>query len=408
MTSLLKNFVIVLLAMVMGAATVIGYLHFEPAVAQAPLVASAAQVANPSPSRQSIFDEDTIEGVYQKVSPAVVYITNHGQQSSNSPQNRLPQIPGFPRLPQQPQPLPQVGTGSGVIIDDQGDILTNNHVVEGANRLDVTLDDGTTIQGTLVGRDPGNDLALVKIDPTKAKSKLTVAELGDSSALKPGQLAIAIGNPFGLDHTVTVGVISAVGRTYSANANGRSIRNMIQTDASINPGNSGGALLNSSGAVVGITSAIESPVRGSVGVGFAVPINTAKQELADLKAGKTISHPWLGISGTAVTDSVATQLNVPVGGVYVVQVMPNSPASAAGIQGASRRTSQQSADQLPTGGDVILAVDGQKVNKVEEISSYLDTKKPGDTVTITVLRNGANKDISVTLAEWPDTLGQNQ
>ncbi len=403
MTSLLKNFVVVVLAMVMGAATVVGYLHFQPPVAATSLIASATSANSPSPTKQGIFDEETVVSVYDRVSPAIVYITNHGQQSS-SPRNRLPQIPGLPQLPQQPQPLPQVGTGSGVIIDDQGYILTNNHVVEGATRLDVTLADDNTVQATVVGTDPGNDLALLKVNADK--SKLTVATMGDSSKLKAGQMAIAIGNPFGLDRTVTVGVISAVGRTYAGSANGRSIRNMIQTDASINPGNSGGVLLNSSGEVVGITTAIESPSGGSVGVGFAVPINTAQSEMADLMAGKTISHPWLGISGTPVTDSLAKELNVPAGGVYVVQVIQDSPAAEAGLKGANTRQGSTSTTQVPKGGDVILAVDGQKVSKVEEISSYLDTKKPGDTVKLTILRNGANQDVTVTLAEWPDNPNQ--
>ncbi len=403
MTSLLKNFVVVVLAMVMGAATVVGYLHFQPPVAATSLIASATSANSPSPTKQGIFDEETVVSVYDRVSPAIVYITNHGQQSS-SPRNRPPQLPGLPQLPQQPQPLPQVGTGSGVIIDDQGHILTNNHVVEGATRLDVTLADDNTVQATVVGTDPGNDLALLKVNADK--SKLTVATMGDSSKLKAGQMAIAIGNPFGLDRTVTVGVISAVGRTYAGSANGRSIRNMIQTDASINPGNSGGVLLNSSGEVVGITTAIESPSGGSVGVGFAVPINTAQSEMADLMAGKTISHPWLGISGTPVTDSLAKELNVPAGGVYVVQVIQDSPAAEAGLKGASTRQGSTSTPQVPKGGDVILAVDGQKVSKVEEISSYLDTKKPGDTVKLTILRNGANQEVTVTLAQWPDDLNQ--
>jgi S1-C subfamily serine protease len=178
---------------------------------------------------------------------------------------------------------------------------------------------------------------------------------------------------------------------------------MIQTDAAINPGNSGGPLLNSKGEVVGITTAIESPVRGSVGVGFAVPINTAQRYLSDLIGGKAISHPWLGISGTPVTSSLARELEIPAEGVYVIQVMPDSPALAAGFKGAGRVS--QTPGQIPKGGDVILAVDGQKVSRVEDISSYLDTKKVGDIVKFTLRRDGANKEVEVTLAEWPQDLG---
>ena len=399
MTSLLKNFVVVLLAMVVGAALIIGYMEVRPSAAGVPAVASAASSTSSSPTGASLFDENNVEAIVEKVSPAIVTITSQGQTPPS--QHSSPHIPGFPNIPL-PQPGPSVGTGSGIIIDDQGHILTNNHVVDGATSLQVTLFDGSTVPGKLVGHDPANDLAIVKIDVDK--SKLTVATLGDSSKLKPGQMAIAIGNPFDLDRTVTVGVISAVGRAYSESSNGRPIRNMIQTDAAINPGNSGGALLNSSGEVIGVTTAIESPTGGFVGIGFAVPINTAQAELADLEAGKPISHPWLGISGVAVTDSVAQQLGVPAGGVYVVQVVPNSPAANAGLKGGSLGSESTSGGELPTGGDVILAVDGRKVNKLGDISSYLDTKKSGDTVKLTILRNGANQDVTVTLAGWPDSL----
>ncbi len=399
MTSLLKNFVLVLLSMLMGAVLVSGYMRYQPtATVATPLVASASASA----SKASLMDEDAIASIYDRVSPAVVYITSRGVQRSTTPRE-FPQLPGIPQLPQQPQP--STGTGSGVIIDDQGHILTNNHVVDGADRLDVTLASGDTVQAKLLGRDPGNDLAVLKIDVDK--SKLTVASLGDSSKLKAGHMAVAIGNPFGLERTITVGVISSVGRTYSGGTSSRPIRNMIQTDAAINPGNSGGPLLNSAGEVIGITTAIESPVRGSVGIGFAVPINTAQSELSDLIAGNAISHPWLGISGTPVTSDLAQQLGVPAEGVYVVQVMPDSPASDAGIKGAVRRgTRTPDNGQMPKGGDVILAVDAQKVSKVEEISSYLDTKKPGDKVTLTVRRSGANQQVEVTLAEWPESADQ--
>ena len=400
MKPLLKNFVLVLIAMVVGAALMLGYQRYQPAAAvTTPLVASAQASA----SKASLMDEDTIASIYDRVSPAVVYITSTSQSGTRtSPFGGLPQLPGLPQQPQQPQP--STGTGSGIIIDDQGHILTNNHVVEGADRIDVTLANDTTVQAKLLGADPGNDLAVLKIDVNA--SDLTVANLGSSKDLRPGQMAIAIGNPFGLDHTITVGVISSVGRTYSGGSSARPIKNMIQTDAAINPGNSGGPLLNSSGQVIGITSAIESPVRGSVGVGFAVPIDTANSELQDLIAGKAISHPWLGISGTSVTSNVAQDLGVPAEGVYVVQVMPNSPAASAGLQGATVTRGSQSSTQTPKGGDVILAVDGQKVSKVEEISTYLDTKKVGDKVTLTIRRSGQEKQVEVTLAAWPADLGQ--
>lgn len=385
MASLLKNFVIVLVAMVVGAATVVGYLRVQPTPSLVPQVVSAETSA--SASQQSIPEEDTIVNVYQQLSPAVVNITSTTAARTN-PRNQLP-------IPNQPQQ----GTGSGLIIDNQGRILTNNHVVAGATQLDVTLSNGNTVTGKVLGTDPGNDLAVVKIDVDS--SQLTVAPLGDSSTLKVGQLAIAIGNPFGLQRTLTVGVISSLGRTYPTGTGGRSIRDMIQTDAAINPGNSGGPLINSKGEVIGINSSIESPVGANVGIGFAVPINTAKASLTDMIAGKKVSHPWLGISGTQVTDTLAKELGLPAEGVYVVSVVSGSPAEKAGVKGTDHG---QSSSGVPTGGDVILSVDGHKVNKVEEISSYLDTKKTGDIVTVTVRRSGGTQDIKVTLADWPDSL----
>lgn len=379
MTSLLKQFVIIMLAMLVGAASVVGYLQNQPTLPISPLVASAESAA---PSKASILDEDAVASVYEKVSPAVVYITRKG----------MTRDPLFGEMPQR-------GAGSGVIIDSQGHILTNNHVVDGADSLDVTLLNGETVQGKLVGRDPGNDLAVVKIDSSNLQ--ISPASLGDSNKLRVGQLAIAIGSPFGLQRTVTVGVVSSLGRTFSSSS-GRPIRDMIQTDAAINPGNSGGPLLNSKGEIIGINTAIESPVRGSVGIGFAVPINTAQKSLAMMLEGKTVSHPWLGISGAQVTASLAKELDIPAEGVYVLSVVPDSPAAEAGLKGAVRRTPQTPNLRTQRGGDVILAVDSQKVSKVEDISSYLESKKPGDTIKITIRRSGAEKELTATLVEWPD------
>lgn len=388
MKTVAKNFIIVLLAMLVGAATVIGYLNLQPSSNLVAQVASAEPSA--APSKTSLLDEDAISTIYQNLSPAVVYITS----TSAAPRSTSPIVPDLPNRQQR-------GTGSGVVVDNQGHILTNNHVVDGATKLDVALANGTTVQGKVLGTDPGNDLAVVKIEVDP--SQLTVAPLGDSSILKVGQLAIAIGNPFGLDRTLTVGVVSSVGRTYGTGAGGRPIRDMIQTDAAINPGNSGGPLINSKGEVIGINSSIESPVGASVGIGFAVPINAAKNAMADMIAGKKVAHSWLGISGTSVTPTLATELNIPAEGVYVVQVTADSPAARAGLKGT---THGASVTDVPTGGDVILSVDGKKVAKVEDISSCLDTKKPGDTVTLSIRRDGQTQNLSATLAEWPQTPAQ--
>ena len=388
MNSLAKVFAVALFAAIVSATGVVAYFQIQPSAVGRVAVSAANAAESAAPGRQSFLNDDVVTSVYDSVGAAVVYITSEG----------APRATQF-------GPMPERGTGSGVIIDDQGHILTNNHVVSGSTKLQVLLATGETVPANTLGRDPGNDLAVIKIDMSKVadRSKIRWAPLGDSDALKVGQLAIAIGNPFGLERTVTVGVVSSLGRTFSGTTGSRPIRNMIQTDAAINPGNSGGPLLNSQGQVIGINSAIESPVRGNVGIGFAVPINTAKGSLNDLKtAGKLLSHPWLGISGTPVNSEVATQLGIPAEGVYVVVTMPDSPAAAAGIRGAISNQGRTPSADLPTGGDVILAVDGQKVTKVEEISSYLDTKRADDQVTLTVRRDGGTTDVKITLAEWPE------
>jgi S1-C subfamily serine protease len=387
--TLAKNLVIVLVAMAAGAAIMVGYLNTQPSPTLVTRAASAAPVMEPV--AHSIFDESTIANIYESLSQSVVNITSTSKSGATAVPRRSNPF-GSP-----PNDQPQRGSGSGVIIDAQGNILTNNHVVEGASKIDVTLANGNTVPGKVLGTDPGNDLAVVQIDPSG--QSLVPALLGDSNVLKVGQLALAIGNPFGLERTLTVGIVSSLGRTFGTGTNGRPIRDMIQTDAAINPGNSGGPLINSRGEVIGINSQIESPVGANVGIGFAVPINTAKASLLGMIAGKTLGHPWLGISGTSLTPPLASQLNIPAEGVYVAQVLPNSPAAAAGLKGSSH--AQSDATATPAGGDVILSVDGKKVGKVEEISSYLDTLKVGDSVTITIRRDGQTRELKAVVADWP-------
>ena len=296
------------------------------------------------------------------------------------------------------------GSGSGVIIDQQGFILTNYHVVSGADSLEVTLADGSALPASVVGTDPGNDLAVVHIDPPAGG--LTAARLGDSDKLLVGDPVFALGNPFGLENTFTEGIVSAVGRTYSPGSGTRPLRNMIQTDAAVNPGNSGGPLANCYGEVVGINTLLENPTGQSVNVGiaFAVSINTAKHSLDDLLAGNTVSHPWLGIAGRELTPALAQELSLSVTqGVYVITVAQNSPAATAGLHPALRSENEALNDNnLPPGGDVILAVDGTAVTNVDELAGYLDSqKRVGDTVSLDVLRNGQETSVEATLAEWP-------
>ena len=295
------------------------------------------------------------------------------------------------------------GSGSGVIIDEQGFILTNNHVVSGADVIEVTLEDGSTLPATVVGTDPANDLAVIHIDPADG---LTAAPLGDVDELRVGDSVFAIGNPFGLEGTFTEGIVSALGRTYSPGTGTRPLRNMIQTDAAVNPGNSGGPLANCYGEVIGINTLLENPTgQGvNVGVAFAVSVNTVKSSLDDLVAGNTVSHAWLGIAGRELTPALAEDLDLSVTkGVYVITVAQNSPADRAGLQPAfPTEDAAANSDTLAPGGDVILAVDGNDVTDVDELASYLDSqKRAGDSVTLDVLRDGQEISVDATLAEWP-------
>jgi len=282
-----------------------------------------------------------------------------------------------------------VGEGSGFVADSEGRIITNNHVVDGARELRVTLADGTELPARVLGRDALNDVAVVQADIPAGK--VMAAPLGDSDAVQPGDPAIAIGAPFGLDRTVTQGIVSAINRTFQTGS--RTMRNLVQTDAAINPGNSGGPLLNAVGEVIGINTAIESPVRGSVGVGFAIPINTAKRLLPTLASGQTVQHAWLGLSGVALTPELARQAGLSVQqGILVAQVLPGGPAASAGIHGSGRSA---------RGVDVITQIDGHPLKSVDDLVGYLEGRQVGDTVRLSVLRDGQPLDLSATLGARP-------
>jgi len=289
-----------------------------------------------------------------------------------------------------PFSVPQEGLGSGIVIDTDGNILTNFHVVRGAEQVTVTLADGTTAPGTVSGTDPGNDIAIVKIDVDA--NVLKPAKLGDSSSVRVGETVAAVGNPFGLDGSFTTGVISGTGRTLASSATGRPIRNLLQTDTAVNPGNSGGALFNLRGEVIGINTAIENPNgAGFVGIAYAVPINTPKRFLTDLISGKTIDHPRLGISGRSLTPAEAKALGVP-NGVAVISVDNNSAADNAGLRPSQNGT-----------GDVIVAIDGRAMTTFEALADYIDSKNTGDQVTLSVRRDGEDIELQATLRSWDST-----
>jgi S1-C subfamily serine protease len=292
-------------------------------------------------------------------------------------------------------------TGSGFVIDSEGHILTNNHVIDGANRIEVKLGaSNTTYTGTVVGADPATDLALLKVEaPADQLHPLT---LGNSSEMEVGDPVVAIGNPFGLDRTVTSGIVSALQRQIQA-PNGFSISKVIQTDAAINPGNSGGPLIDSNGEVIGINSQIETGGggNGNVGIGFAIPIDTARAEIHQLETTGEVEHAFLGISGGTITPETARAQNLPVEeGVTVQSVVKGGPADKAGIEGGNT-TATINGTEVSLGGDIITEVDGKKVAGMDEVVNIVNADKPGDQLEVTILRSGKTKTVTVTLGERP-------
>jgi S1-C subfamily serine protease len=291
--------------------------------------------------------------------------------------------------------------GSGFVIDQEGHVVTNNHVAEASEELFVTLANEHTVSATLVGMDPGTDLAVLKIDvPAEA---LVVAELGNSSSLQVGQRAIAIGNPFGLERTVTTGIISSLGRTLPRDDSDFQIAEVIQTDAAINPGNSGGPLLDSHGRVIGVNTAIRSLSGVNSGVGFAIPVDIVKRVVPELITHGRYRHPWVGITGsTMITKEMVDNLDLPVeNGVLVYSVEPDSPASKAGLQGGDREV-LISGRRVVAGGDILVAIEGVEVKRFDDLINYLGSRTSvGDRITLTLIRGGEQIEVELTLEERP-------
>jgi S1-C subfamily serine protease len=298
-------------------------------------------------------------------------------------------------------------TGSGFVIDASGDILTNNHVIDGATPGSITVQfaDKKTVKAKVVGKDPSTDLALLKVVPDGLALK--ALPLGSSKDVHVGDPTIAIGNPFGLDRTLTTGVVSALQRQISA-PNGFAIKDVIQTDAAINPGNSGGPLIDSTGRVIGINSQIETGGNGSsgsVGIGFAVPIDTAKAILNNLKSGQSVQRAYLGVTSLTV-DGQLDALNLPVNhGALVQTVEPGSPADQAGLRaGDLQATMQNSANQVVLGGDIITKFDGKTITSSDQLAQLVSSHKPGDKVKVEIVRKKAPQTVTVTLAKRPSAL----
>jgi 2-alkenal reductase len=347
-----------------------------PTILPTPIVPVTLRATLPPPSTEvapgrGVFDENLVADLFDRVSPSVVNVSV-----------RVPNATGQ-------GPTARQGTGSGFVVDAQGHILTNEHVVRDASRIEVTLADGLKVAAEVRGRDTLNDIALLKVEAPA--DRLRPVMLGDSTALRVGQLAVAIGNPFGFTRTLTVGVVSGLGRPIE-DAGRRPLLDMIQTDAAINPGNSGGPLLNSRGEVIGITTLID---RSQLSVGFAVPINTALQTLPNMIAGQRVARPWLGIAGVALSPLLSEQLKLGVDqGILVRESVPDGPADRAGIKGGT-------VDD-PASGDIIRAIDGRPVLRVADLVATIDPRTVGEYVTVTIVRAGSEQQIQVTLGEYPE------
>ena len=301
-------------------------------------------------------------------------------------------------------PVPQEGTGSGFVYDTEGHIVTNWHVIQDADEIQVAFADGTTLEAEMVGSDPANDLAVIKVDPEG--HDLDPIPVGESDDLRVGQFVVAIGNPFGLEQTVTFGVISSLGRTIQSPEGGRFIGEAIQTDAAINPGNSGGPLLNLAGELIGVNAQIVSPSRANAGIGFAIPVNTARRVVPELIENGRYAHPWMGISfldlGRWSTVLQRAEIDVPEQGVLILEVMPDSPADDAGLRGGER-VAVVGNTRVPVGGDVITAINGESIRGWSDLNIYLELEtRVGETVDVTVVRDGEEVTVPLTLVERPD------
>ena len=345
--------------------------------------------------------EAVLVRIYEAVLPSVVHIRVSQRVVSGDVAPSIPQLPGVP-LPDIPDDFFRQGEGSGFVWDQDGHIVTNNHVIEGANRVTVVFADRSELEATVIGTDPDSDLAVLELAEPKADAGPVV--LGDSDTLRVGQMAIAIGNPFGQEFTMTSGIVSALGRTIRSGSSTFSIPEVIQSDTPINPGNSGGPLLDRHGSVIGVNTQIISRSGVSSGVGFSVPINTAKKVIPALIKEGRYEYPWLGISGTNLRPVVADRMELPrdTGGALVIQVIGDSPADQAGLKG-SDSTFTLDGVEYSVGGDVIVAIEGSVVRDMNDLIAFLvSNTRPGDRVILDVIRDGGTrKELEVTLGKRP-------
>lgn len=352
---------------------------------------------------------DLLADLYERTNPAVVNIQVAQQVSIGSefPEDH-PEFPDLPDLPQLPDSQLQFGQGSGFVWDMQGHIVTNYHVVNDAERVRVTFSDGLTLDAEIIGTDPDSDLAVVSID--SLPEGIEPLTLADSSDLRVGESVVAIGNPFGLEGTMTTGIVSALGRSLPSQArtvNGGTfnIPDIIQTDAAINPGNSGGPLMDYAGRVIGINTAIQSSVRQFSGIGYAVPADIIARIVPALIEHGRYPHPWLGIAGRTLTPGVrdAMELDDTQAGILVISVTGDGPADKAGLEGSAEEV-QIDGFSTQVGGDIIIGIDGHEIREFDDLLSYLvENTAVGDEITLSILRGGEQLEVEVTLGERQTT-----
>lgn len=338
--------------------------------------------ADTDPSGPPLYDEAVVKAIFDQAAPAVVEVKMVLQRN-----RRIGE-----------------GTGSGFFVDERGHIVTNNHVVAGASDIMVRLHDGRWLSATKLGNSPHDDLAVLRVDPDEVRG-IQPLSFADSDQVSPGQMAIAIGSPFENFNSMSVGVVSGVGRSSSAAiGTGRAITGMIQTDAALNPGSSGGPLLNAAGEVIGVNSAVRIQSGLQIGVGFAVSSNTVSQILEKLKEPGEFRRPWIGFQGTDLEDlsDEADRLGVETG-VYVTNACEGGPAQRAGIRGES--PSFWFTRRISGRGDVIVGVDDERVDVMSDLISYVNTLEVGDRIRLSLIRNGAPADAYITLAEWEESCG---
>jgi S1-C subfamily serine protease len=338
--------------------------------------AASAETAVPAASTS---ESMSVGEIYERTYKSVVEVTSISSQSTPFGEEQQAQ-----------------GQGSGFVYDDEGHIVTNQHVVDGAETVSVRFWDGSTYDGTVVGSDPSTDLAVIKVDaPANVLEPLA---LGNSDELTVGEGVVAIGSPFGLEGTVTSGIVSALHRQMTA-PNNFTINDSIQTDAAINHGNSGGPLVNGAGEVVGVNAQIESESGGNDGIGFAIPSKTVESIVPQIIADGSVEHAYLGVGVTEINESIAEELGVPAG-VALTDVREGTPAAEAGLRAATGSATVDG-QSYPTGGDVITAVDGEEIRTGAELQNAVDAKRPGETISVTYTRDGDSQTVQITLGTRP-------